>query len=230
LWALSSLLPAPGWGGDEGAVGLAAACPGAAAWNEAHPEETLEAVTERDQTRAFSDPELRDQLRTRFTADQRARRELLAAPRDPTIRRRVEAIDADNLLWLEKLMQTRGIPTAAEVGASGVRWAWLLVQHADRDPRLQAAAQPSFVERHESGDLPAEYLAKMTDRILLAEGKPQRFGTQFDWLSGKFNPKNAGDLAAIDARRNEIGLMPLADYACMMNFKLKVARAGERIP
>jgi hypothetical protein len=96
-----------------------------------------------------------------------------------------------------------------------------LVQHADRDPKLQATVLPMFVKRYEAGELPADDLAKLTDRVLIAQGKPQRFGTQFDWLSGKFNPRDAGDLTAIDAHRQEIGLMPLADYACMMNAKLK---------
>ena len=52
-------------------------------------------------------------------------------------------------------------------------------------------------------------------------GKPQRFGSQFDWYSGQFKPKGAGNIADIEANRRALGLMPLADYACMMNGKLK---------
>jgi hypothetical protein len=145
----------------------------------------------------------------------------MAAPGDQEARRRVNDVDAQNLAWLKQLVKDQGIPTAEQVGESGVKWAWLLVQHADQDPRLQATVLPMFANRYEAGELPDEDLAKLTDRILLALGKPQRFGTQFDWLSGKFNPRNAPDVAVIDAHRQEIGLMPLADYACLMDSKLR---------
>jgi hypothetical protein len=64
-------------------------------------------------------------------------------------------------------------------------------------------------------------LARLTDRVLLAAGKPQRFGTQFDWFSGRFKPKGIVNLADIESNRSSLGLMSLADYACMMNGKLK---------
>jgi hypothetical protein len=196
------------------------ACPGAAAWQHAHPEDALEALERRDEARTFTDPDLRAQLQQRFDADQRARRDLLAAPHDPDVARQVAALDAQNLDWLRKLVHDRGIPSAAQVGENGVRWAWLLVQHADRDPKLQATVLPMFAQRYEAGELSAESLAKLTDRILIALGKPQKFGTQFDWLSGHFKPRGDVDLAAIDAHRQAIGLMPLADYACLMDSRL----------
>jgi hypothetical protein len=133
----------------------------------------------------------------------------------------MDALDAGNLAWLEKLLQDEGVPTAQQVGERGVNWTWLLVQHADRNPQLQAAALPMFAKRYEAGELPADDFAKLTDRVLIALRKPQRFGTQFNWLSGKFDIRHAGDLSAIDANRRELGLMPLADYACMMTEKLK---------
>jgi hypothetical protein len=130
-------------------------------------------------------------------------------------------MDADNLIWLKKLVKDNGIPTVAQVGESGVHWTWLLVQHADDDLQFQISAQPIFAQRQEAGELPADDLAKLTDRVLLAAGKPQRFGTQFDWYSGQFTPKGAAKIADIEANRQALGLMRLTDYACMMNGKLK---------
>jgi hypothetical protein len=78
-----------------------------------------------------------------------------------------------------------------------------------------------FAQRHQAGELSADDLAKLTDRVLLAAGKQQRFGTQFDWSSGQFKPKGTGNTADIEANRQALGLMPLADYACMMNAKVK---------
>jgi len=218
------LLLTMGLGEVNAATTLPSPCPGADAWNEAHREQVPEAMAERDAARTVTDPDLRHELQQRFAADQRARKDYLAAPHDPALARRVSQLDAENLDWLKALIRDRSIPTAEQVGENGVRWAWLLVQHADRDPKLQAMALPLFVKRYEAGELNGDDVAKLTDRILLAQGKPQRFGTQFNWLSGQFERRQAGDVAEIDAHRRELGLMPFADYACMMAAKSKNVR------
>jgi hypothetical protein len=184
----------------------------------------------RDATRTVTDPDLRQELQERFAADQRARKDYLAAPHDPAVARRVDRLDAQNLDWLKALVRDRGIPTAAQVGENGLKWVWLLVQHADRDPQLQATVLPTFVKRYQAGELSGDDIARLTDRILIAQGKPQRFGTQFNWLSGQFEPRQAGDIVEIDAHRQELGLMSLTDYACMMSAKSKNIVSREPSP
>jgi hypothetical protein len=207
---------------DAAASGeTAAPCPGAAAWRDAHRDQLPAALAQRDQTRTFSAPELRAELERRFEADQRERQKLIVDRRDRDVGNRVRRMDIENLVWLKHLVKDNGIPTVAQVGESGVHWTWLLVQHADDDPQFQLSVQPIFVQRQEAGELPADDLARLTDRVLLAAGKPQRFGTQFDWYSGQFNPTGVVNIANIEANRQALGLMPLADYACMMNGKLK---------
>jgi hypothetical protein len=202
-------------GGDESSP-----CPGADSWRETHREQLPARLALRDQARTFSAPELRAELERRVETDQRDRHQYLAHPDDREARSRVQRMDADNLSWLKTVVKD-GLPTVTQVGESGIHWAWLLVQHADEDPRFQLSLQPLFLERQRAGELPADDLARLTDRVLLAAGKPQRFGTQFDWLSGRFKPKGVVDLVEIDANRRALGLMPLDDYACMMNGKLK---------
>ena len=175
----------------------------------------------RDADRHFVAPDLREELRSRIAEDQEARKGLLATPDAPGVKERVVVLDRNNLAWLKKLFADHGLPTVNEVGELGVHWTWLLVQHADGDPRFQASVEPAFLQRFEAGELPADDLARLVDRILLSEGKQQRFGTQFDWLSRKFEPRNAGNLGLIDDNRSKIGLMPLADYACQMNRRLR---------
>jgi uncharacterized repeat protein (TIGR01451 family) len=196
-------------------------CPGAEAWKAEHANQLSAALTTRDAARSFSAPELRAELERRVEADQHARKRLLTSPQDLEARNSVLRMDEENLAWLKKLVNENGIPTVAQVGENGVHWTWLLVQHADADPGFQMSVQPIFAQRQAAGELPADDLAKLTDRVLLAGGKPQRFGTQFDWFSGKFQPKGSVNLADIDANRQAIGLMPLVDYACMMNDRLK---------
>jgi hypothetical protein len=195
-------------------------CPGAAAWREAHRDQLPAALAQRDRTRTFGAADLRAELQRRFDADQQERRRLIANPKDREAGGLVSKIDADNLRWLKKLVKENGIPTVAQVGESGVLWTWLLVQHADDDPQFQMSVQPIFVQRQEAGELPAEQMAKLTDRVLLAAGKPQRFGTQFDWYSSQFKLRGTVKIADIEANRQALGLMPLSDYACMMNGRL----------
>ena len=59
----------------------------------------------------------------------------------------------------------------------------------------------------------ADHLAYLTDRVLVAEGQPQRYGTQFYTDKGELKPRPIEDEANVDARRKEVGLPPLAEYA-----------------
>ena len=196
-------------------------CPGAAAWRESHRDQLPPAMAQRDEMRTFAAPELRSELQRRFEEDQRQRQRVLANLKDLNLADDVLRMDADNLQWLKKMVSDSGIPTVVQVGESGVHWAWLLVQHADDDPAFQLSVQPVFAQRQAAGELPADDLARLTDRVLVAAGKPQRFGTQFDWYSGRFKPKGVVNMAEIEANRRQLGLMSLKDYACVMNRKLK---------
>ncbi len=214
-------LPAAGYCDVDDAAAPASTCPGAVAWNDAHRDQLPKAMELRDAKRTFSEPDLHKQLQKRIEADQSVRKEYLAAPHDVRIRRQIEMIDEANLAWFKGLVRKSGIPTADQVGEGGVEWAWLIAQHADRDPQFQALVLPMFRRRYEDGELPAENLAKLVDRLLVARNQPQRFGTQFDWTASTFKLRGRGAIAEVDENRKKIGLMSLDDYACMMNERLK---------
>lgn len=187
-------------------------CPGAASWNREHPVP----LTNDGGTERLSDAALLEELRKRVSDDQAARKKWLADQDDAEVADAVDAIDAANLTWLRNLISTGGFPTAAQVGNKGVHLAWVLLQHADGDPKLQSALLPVLEQRFSAGELPANDLARMTDRILMAGDKPQKYGTQFDWFSGEFKLPEPAELAEIDAARARLGLMPLSDYVCTL--------------
>jgi hypothetical protein len=64
-----------------------------------------------------------------------------------------------------------------------------------------------------------------TDRILVAEGKPQRYGTQFHTVDGKLVPRPIEDEANVDARRAAVGLGTMAEYNEQMQ---RMASGGAR--
>jgi hypothetical protein len=61
----------------------------------------------------------------------------------------------------------------------------------------------------EAGDADAGELAYLTDRVRVARGEPQLYGTQF----GRCGPHPIEDPDALDERRGAVGLEPFADYA-----------------
>ena len=196
-------------------------CPGAVAWVKAHPEESDKAVAARDAARTLTDPALRAELDKRFKQDQDARHAWIGSHMDPRLGREAGAIDEDDIRWLYGVVTTRGFPTAAQVGERGVGEAWLLAQHADRAPRFQAELLPALEQRHAAGELSASDLARFTDRVLKAQGKPQRYGTQFppkEMASAHFGLESDDAVREVDANRRALGVMPLADYACMMSY------------
>ena len=80
------------------------------------------------------------------------------------------------------------------------------IQHAGKRclDLLAAAVEAGAAARRE--------LAYITDRVLLAEGEPQEYGTQVTVRDGQYEPRNLRDPDTVDERRAAVGLEPLADY------------------
>jgi hypothetical protein len=69
----------------------------------------------------------------------------------------------------------------------------------------------------------------LEDRIRVAEGRPQRYGTQFDWdASGEMSPMPVEEAEHVDERRRAVGLGPLADDTRIR--REYVAQTKERAP
>lgn len=194
-------------------------CPGAAKFIlEGHPDlASLEAAKRSEQAapavdaRPPTNPGLRMSLLDMSRADQDARSGNVS---DPNVVKRYMAVDAEHLPRLRAMVATGGFPTVRAVGQDGVNAAWLLVQHADADPAFQHQVLESLIASKQIG---GEQLAMLTDRVLRAQGKPQRYGSQFweeggTWLA---QPIEA-PVSEVDARRAALGMMPMADYTCFL--------------
>ena len=53
------------------------------------------------------------------------------------------------------------------------------------------------------------HITYLTDRVLVGEGKPQRYGTQLENKDGKLTPYPLEDPENVDERRRAIGMSPL---------------------
>jgi len=170
--------------------------------------------------------ELRNELSRRVKEDQDARRELIdwmkkKGETDPAkakqaendaITKKLVEIDEANTKWLKDVVEKHGWPGKKLVGDKGAHDAWLLVQHADRDRAFQKKCLELMKPLVATGDVAKGDFAYLTDRVLVADGKKQLYGTQFHDVKGKMEPQPIEDEANVDKRRKEMGLSTLAEY------------------
>ena len=65
-------------------------------------------------------------------------------------------------------------------------------------------------------------LAYLIDRIAVFEGKPQRYGTQFDWNeNGELSPQPFDDLTKVNQRRKSIGLNTIEEQTVIIRRQAK---------
>jgi uncharacterized protein YoaH (UPF0181 family) len=135
---------------------------------------------------------------------------------------KLKAVDGENRARLKEIVQQYGWPGISLVGKDGAQAAWLLVQHADADREFQKVC----LERMEAlpdGEVEKQAVAYLTDRVLVGEKKPQRYGTQ---MGNDFKPAPIEDPDNVDERRAEVGLPPLAEYIRMSREAYKKLSAG----
>jgi hypothetical protein len=163
--------------------------------------------------RGTSHPAIRDELLRRAAIDRAARAAYSGAPGEMA---QLMAMDADNTAWLTAVVDRSGWPERSQVGDEAAHAAWLLAQHADCDPAAQRRFHEclqSAADRREAS--PAD-LARLTDRVLLASGQKQIYGTQLADRAGRYIAIRLGKPKSVDARRKAVGLGPLATEIAAM--------------
>jgi len=151
--------------------------------------------------------ELRTELLRRRDADQAGRAAFDG--KDPEQLRRLMEVDDVNAAWLSDVIDEVGWPGRSLAGEEGSHAAWLLAQHADRYPEHQQRCLELLEQAVAAGEASAADLAHLTDRVELASGKLQCYGTQITARDGKFIPCRLLDPETVDARRAAVGLEPM---------------------
>ena len=111
----------------------------------------------------------------------------------------MHTLDTDNSQWLKKIVGQHGWPGRTLVGSTGAHAAWLLIQHADQ--HLQKTCLDLMVQAP-AGEVEPADIAYLTDRVRLAEGKPQRYGTQVELKDGRWQANNVENPAKLDDAEN----------------------------
>lgn len=162
------------------------------------------------------DTALLDELRQRVDRDQAVRDRIIQDPQDAAAHEELVAVDRDNTAWLKAYLAAHGWPSHAKVGRGGSQAFWLLAQHADADPQFQAQVLDLMGAAVARGEASGAHLAYLTDRVRLAQGKPQLYGTQFENSEGLWRPRTLEDPEHVDARRAALGMDSLAEYTATM--------------
>lgn len=174
------------------------------------------------------------QKRTEDRAQNQALRRELLAMRENDLRVRSETIKGSSIFAsydprmkavhmrnggrLKEIIAEYGWPGRSLVGEDGMIAAWFIAQHAIGDPPFQRKALKLLKAAHRKGEVSAQAVAFLQDRICVFEGRPQVYGTQFEPDErGVYRPCQMIDPERANERRKAIGMEPLEERTAVVN-------------
>jgi hypothetical protein len=167
-----------------------------------------------------SDISLKGKLEAMYDTDQSQRSRMDAvgkqygynSPEMIELWKKQQPIDEANIKRLAEIIEKHGWPGRRLVGDKASTAAFLVLQHADYT--YQKKYLPLLRKAVADGELRADSLALLEDRILMREGKKQIYGSQLQTNAlGKLEFYPIEDETNVDKRRKSVGLEPLAEYA-----------------
>lgn len=121
--------------------------------------------------------------------------------------------DSLDLLRVTVILDSAGWLGPDEIGATASQALFLVLQHADAKPAIQAEYLPVMREAVAEGKARPDELAMLEDRVAVNHGRPQIYGSQIGWKDGKGYVKPMEDEEHVNERRVAVGLEPLEKYA-----------------
>jgi hypothetical protein len=174
--------------------------------------------------------ELRDRLVALATRDFTVRQRLHAeGTLNDGYHPEMQAVHDANAAELGEIIDQHGWPGEAKAGADGAEAAWLIVQHAIGLPDFQRHCLERLQHAATAGAVPAWQPAMLLDRIRVLEGRPQVYGTQFDWdEAGDLIAFPIEDAARLEERRAAVGLPDFEQTKAVMQSQPKPTNLAER--
>lgn len=119
-------------------------------------------------------------------------------------------IDEANLKALLAILPEEGWFSRSVYGAEAAKAAFHIVQHSN--PATWRRFVPVLERYAQAGEIDRAEYAKMWDRLALAEGRLQRYGTQMRCDAGRWAPSPMEDTASVELARKSAGMEPLGAY------------------
>lgn len=126
----------------------------------------------------------------------------------------MQDLDRQNLAMVLAYLPPEGWYLKSQHGIEVATTAFLVVQHADLATwrRFVPVLEPLVAK----GEVGGEAYGLMYDRLALAEGRPQRYGSQMACIEGRWQVLNLEAPDAVDQRRRDMGFkQTLKEYEAM---------------
>lgn len=178
-------------------------------------------------------PEIRRELLAMRDEDQKWRKAIGIAKNEEEKEKAgnmIGEVDAKNTARMKEIIDEIGWPLISEVSKDGASAAWLLVQHADRQPQFQAKCLPMLKKAFKAGEASGSNYAYLFDRVAVNLGNKQRFGTQAMGIDigTQFRPIEEEWL--VSERRAEFEVNPsIEEYAKVMGFEYTIPTKEEAL-
>ncbi|MEO0613756.1 MAG: DUF6624 domain-containing protein [Pseudomonadota bacterium] len=125
-------------------------------------------------------------------------------------------IDGTSRNYIASLMDEYDWIDSHRFGGPVSAHAWILIQHADDDPALQAKALARMEPYLKNGGVSGSNYAYLWDRVAVNTGRKQRYGTQPTWecVDGKMGLQPMEhDIAAANKLRKALGIKETVEKA-----------------
>lgn len=141
----------------------------------------------------------------------------------------METLHIKNAEKLNEIIDEIGFPTIEKVGIEGSESAWLIIQHSISKPDFMKKCLKLLENVALENKVYEKNFTSLSDRINVLEGKPQLYGTQFDWdKNGNLSPNKYDDLLKVNNRRLKIGLNTLEKQTQII--RLQAEGENQRVP
>ena len=152
---------------------------------------------------------LRQELLDLGKEDQQVRASYSGAETPPDVIAAMDRVDLKTRTRLREIIKQTGWPLISTVGFDGANAAYLIAQHSDRDPAFQKQSLKLMRAAARHGEAAKEHLAYLIDRVRVAEGKRQIYGSQNYYKDGHLVMRPVVDERNLNRRRKRMGLPPV---------------------
>lgn len=121
--------------------------------------------------------------------------------------------DSLNLVRVTAIIDSAGWLGADVIGQKANQALFLVIQHGDAKPEIQAQYLPLMREAVDEGKANSWELALLEDRVRVNHHQPQIYGSQIGWKDGKPYMQPIEDEEHVNERRAAVRLEPLEKYA-----------------
>ena len=114
------------------------------------------------------------------------------------------SVDEENTKRLKDMVEAMGWPSITMVGEGASQAAWLLVQHAPSLDFMKHCLE--LMKALPKNEVNPANIAYLEDRVLMMDGKPQIYGTQFQGIGKDLKVYRIEDPEHVNERRASVGL------------------------